>query len=42
VRDADMATEMVEYTKQQILSQSSVAMLSQANSQSQNVLALLK
>jgi flagellin len=42
IRDADMATEMVEYTKQQVLSQASVAMLSQANSQSQNVLALLK
>ena len=42
VRDADMATEMVEYTKQQVLSQASVAMLSQANSQSQNVLALLQ
>lgn len=42
IRDADMATEMVEYTKQQVLSQASVAMLSQANSQSQNVLALLQ
>lgn len=42
IRDADMATEMVEYTKQQVLAQASVAMLSQANSQSQNVLALLQ
>lgn len=42
IRDTDMAQEMVEYTKNQILSQASVAMLSQANSQSQNVLALLK
>lgn len=42
IRDADMATEMVEYAKQQVLSQASVAMLSQANSQSQNVLALLQ
>lgn len=42
IRDADMATEMVEYTKQQVLSQASTAMLAQANSQSQNVLALLK
>lgn len=42
IRDADMATEMVEYTKQQVLSQASVAMLSQANSQSQNILALLQ
>ena len=42
IRDADMATEMVEYTKQQVLSQASTAMLAQANSQSQNVLALLQ
>ena len=42
IRDADMATEMVEYTKQQVLSQASVAMLSQANTNNQNVLALLK
>ena len=42
IRDADVATEMVEYTKQQVLTHASGAMLSQANSQSQNVLALLK
>lgn len=42
IRDADMAKEMVEYTKQQILSQASIAMLAQSNSQSQNVLSLLK
>jgi len=42
IRDADMATEMVEYTKQQVLAQASTAMLAQANSQSQNVLALLQ
>jgi len=42
IRDADIAQEMVEYTKNQILSQSAVAMLSQANSQSQSVLALLQ
>ena len=42
IRDTDMASEMVEFTKNQILSQASVAMLSQANSQSANVLALLK
>ncbi len=41
IRDTDMAREMVEFTKNQILTQSGVAMLSQANSQSQNVLALL-
>lgn len=42
IRDADMAKEMVEYTKQQILSQASIAMLAQSNSQSQSVLSLLK
>ena len=41
-RDTDMASEMVEYTKNQILSQVSTAMISQANSQSSNVLALLR
>ncbi len=41
IRDTDMASEMVEYTKNQILTQSGTAMLAQANSQSQNVLALL-
>ena len=42
IRDTDMASEMVEYTKNQILTQSGTAMLAQANSQSQNVLALLQ
>ena len=42
IRDADVSTEMVEYVKQQILEQASTAMLAQANSQSQNVLALLQ
>ena len=42
IRDTDMANEMVEYTKNQILTQSGTAMLAQANSQSQNVLALLR
>lgn len=41
IRDTDMASEIVQYTKNQILTQSGTAMLSQANSQSQNVLALL-
>jgi len=41
IRDTDMASEIVEYTKNQILTQSGTAMLSQANSQSQNVLGLL-
>ena len=42
IRDTDMASEMVQYTKNQILTQSGTAMLAQANSQSQNVLALLR
>lgn len=41
IRDTDMAAEMVEYTKNQILTQAGTAMLAQANVQSQNVLALL-
>jgi len=42
IRDTDMASEMVEYTKNQILTQSGTAMLAQANTQSQNVLSLLR
>lgn len=42
IRDADMAQEMVEYTKNQILQQASTAMLANANSQSQTVLQLLQ
>lgn len=42
IRDADMAKQMVEYTKNQILSQSGTAMLAQANSNTQLVLSLLR
>ena len=42
IRDTDMASEMVEFTKNAILTQAGTAMLAQANSQSQNVLALLQ
>ena len=42
IRDEDMATAMVDYTKNSILQQASTAMLANANSQSANVLALLK
>lgn len=42
IRDTNMASQMVEYTKNQILTQSGTAMLAQANNQSQNVLALLR
>ncbi len=40
IRDVDMAAEMVNYTKGQILSQAGMAMLSQANLSSRNVLSL--
>lgn len=42
IRDTDMASQMVEFTKNQILTQAGTAMLAQANSQSQTVLSLLK
>ena len=41
IADTEMASEIVEYTKNAILAQASTAMLSQANSQSANVLKLL-
>jgi flagellin len=41
IRDADMASEMVSYTKNQILSQAGNAMLAQANTQTQSVIQLL-
>ena len=41
IRDQDMAEEVVEFTKNQILIQASNAMLAQANTQSQSVLQLL-
>ncbi len=42
IRDADMAKTMVDYTRNQILSQTGIAMLAQANSNSQLVLSLLR
>ena len=42
VRDADMAMEMVSFTKGQILLQAGTAMLAQANQVKQTVLALLQ
>ena len=42
VRDVDMAKEMMEFTKQNILQQAATAMLAQANSLPQGVLQLLK
>ena len=41
IRDVDMAGEMVNYMKNQILTQSSTAMLAQANTKTQSVLQLL-
>ena len=41
IRDTDMAAEMVEFTKDQVLSQAGTAMLAQANQSSQNVLSRL-
>ncbi len=42
IRDTDMAKEMVAYTKNQILVQTSTAMLAQANQRGQAVLQLFK
>jgi flagellin len=41
IRDADMAAEMTEFTRNQILQQAGVAMLAQANSAPQQILRLL-
>jgi flagellin len=42
IRDTDMASEMSEFTKNQIMTQSATAMLAQANQTPNNVLALLQ
>ena len=42
IRDVDMAQEMVEFTKSQILQQAGTSMLSQANQAPQSVLSLLR
>jgi flagellin len=41
IRDVDMASEMVDYVKNQILTQANTAMLAQANTTTQSVLSLL-
>ena len=41
IRDTDMASEMVEYSKNSILSQAGLSMLSQANQANQGVLSIL-
>ncbi|RYB94224.1 flagellin [Nocardioides oleivorans] len=42
IRDTDMASEMMSFTRSQILSQAGTAMLAQANQSSQGVLSLLR
>lgn len=42
IRDVDMAKEMMEYSKNNILTQASQSMLSQANQQPQSVLSLIR
>ena len=42
IRDVDMASEMVNFTKLQILQQAGTAMLAQANAAPQSVLSLLR
>ncbi len=42
IRDTDMAREVVDFTKNQVLQQAGTAMIAQANAQSQTVLSLLQ
>ena len=42
IRDADMADEMTDFTKQQVLQNAAMSMMGQANSSAQNVLQLLR
>jgi len=42
IRDTDMAAQMVEFTKNNILTQAGTSMLAQANQSGQNVLSLLQ
>ncbi|OIQ01067.1 MAG: flagellar protein [Zetaproteobacteria bacterium CG2_30_46_52] len=42
IRDADMASEMAAFTKNQILTQASTSMLAQANQAAQNVMTLFR
>ena len=42
IRDTNMANQMVDYVRDQILSQSGTAMLAQANQRSSSVLQLLQ
>ena len=42
IKDADMATEMANFTKNKILTQASTSMLAQANQAAQNVMSLFR
>jgi flagellin len=42
IKDVDMASEMVNFTKYQILQQAGTSMLAQANQAPQSVLSLLR
>lgn len=42
IRDVDMAREMVDFSKNRIISQSNTSMLAQANANPQNILQLLR
>ncbi|MEG1569524.1 MAG: flagellin, partial [Oscillospiraceae bacterium] len=42
IRDTDMAKEMMQFTKNNVLAQAAQSMLSQANQQPQQVLQLLR
>ena len=42
IRDTDMAKEMVDFTKNQVLKQAGTAMIAQANQSSQGVLSLMQ
>ena len=42
IRDTDMASEMVEYSKNNILAQAGQSMLAQSNQSTQGVLSLLQ
>jgi flagellin len=42
IRDTNMAKQMVDYTRDQILTQSGTAMLAQANQRTASVLSLLQ
>ena len=42
IKDVDMASEMVNFTKLQVLQQAGTSMLAQANQSPQSVLSLLR